>query len=177
MTCIVGLVHDGKVLIGGDSAGVSGYDLRVRADLKVWSKDGWAFGFTSSFRMGQLLRYSLAIPQRHPDTDLMQFMVTSFVDAVRSCLKLGGYASLKDSVEEGGTFLIGHAGRLFSIESDYQVSEESNGFSACGCGHAYACGSMYSNSHMEPEARVQQALDAAEAMCAGVRGPFSVVSA
>lgn len=175
MTCIVGLIHDGKVLIGGDSAGVSGYDLSTRADLKVWAKDGWAFGFTSSFRMGQLLRYSLVIPQRHPDTDLMSFMVTQFIDSVRSCLKAGGYATMKDGGEVAGTFLVGHAGRLFGIECDYQVSETASGFAACGCGEAYAKGALYANAGVEPHARVKQALSAAEAMSAGVRGPFTTV--
>jgi hypothetical protein len=32
MTCIVGYVHSGKVLIGGDSAGVAGLDIVTRAD-------------------------------------------------------------------------------------------------------------------------------------------------
>ena len=35
MTCIVGLVHEGVVYIGGDSAGVGGLSLTVRADEKV----------------------------------------------------------------------------------------------------------------------------------------------
>ena len=36
MTCIVGLVEKGNVYIGGDSAGVGGYSLTVRADRKVF---------------------------------------------------------------------------------------------------------------------------------------------
>ena len=36
MTCIVGLVHEGVVYIGGDSAGVAGLSLTVRADEKVF---------------------------------------------------------------------------------------------------------------------------------------------
>lgn len=176
MTCIVGLIHDGKVLIGGDSAGVGGLDLQIRADQKVWAKDGWAFGFTSSFRMGQLLRYSLTIPQRHPDTDLMHFMVTSFVDAVRQCLKAGGYATTKDGGEIAGTFLVGHAGRLFRIDSDYQVGEQTAGYDSVGCGDAYAKGALFASGHQEPAIRVQWALSAAEAMSAGVRGPFTTVT-
>lgn len=36
MTCIVGLAAGGQVLIGADSAGVSDYDLHVRADTKAF---------------------------------------------------------------------------------------------------------------------------------------------
>jgi len=176
MTCIVGLVHDGKVLIGGDSAGVGGLDLQLRADQKVWAKDGYAFGFTTSFRMGQLLRYSLHLPKRHPDTDLMQYMVTEFIEAVRKCLKEGGFATKKEDAETGGTFLVGTAGRLFRIDSDYQVGEMTGAFDACGCGESYAKGVLFSNHHLSPNDRVLQALSAAEAMSAGVRGPFHIVS-
>jgi hypothetical protein len=41
VTCIVGLVEGGVVYIGGDSAGVSGYDLTVRAEeLRSWQSSG-----------------------------------------------------------------------------------------------------------------------------------------
>ena len=67
MTCIVGLEHKGKVYIGGDSAGVAGYSLSVRADQKVFINGNFIFGFTSSFRMGQILRFGFNPPRRHPE--------------------------------------------------------------------------------------------------------------
>lgn len=36
MTCIVGVVEGHTVWMGGDSAGVGGYALTVRADQKVF---------------------------------------------------------------------------------------------------------------------------------------------
>jgi hypothetical protein len=52
VTAIVGLVHEGTVYIGGDSAGVSGYSMTVRADAKVFTVGPYLLGFTTSFRMG-----------------------------------------------------------------------------------------------------------------------------
>ena len=75
MTCIVGLVHEGVVYIGGDSAGVARLSLTVRADEKVFRNSDFLMGFTTSFRMGQLLRYSLKPPRRHPADDINQYMV------------------------------------------------------------------------------------------------------
>jgi len=63
MTCIVGIQHDGRVYIGGDSAGVAGYSITSRADAKVFTVGPYVMGFTSSFRMGQLLRYGLKAPK------------------------------------------------------------------------------------------------------------------
>ena len=70
ITCIVGFSHLGKVYIGGDSAGLSGWGLTVRKDPKVFANGPCIMGFTSSFRMGDLLRYSLVVPERHPDEDI-----------------------------------------------------------------------------------------------------------
>jgi hypothetical protein len=44
MTCIVGYESDGKVYIGGDSAGVRGLDVTVREDSKVFKKEGLGYG-------------------------------------------------------------------------------------------------------------------------------------
>ena len=101
ITCIVRLEFDGKVWIGADSAGVAGYSLVIRADEKVFIKNDFIFGFTDSFRMGQLLRYRFEPPKHHPDDDLMEFMSTDFIDAVRKCFKDYGFAEKKDEVERG----------------------------------------------------------------------------
>ena len=177
MTCIVGLVHEGVVYIGGDSAGVDGMSLTVRADEKVFQNGEFLMGFTTSFRMGQLLRYSLKPPRRHPDDDINQFMVVTFTNAVRECLKAGGYASKEDEVESGGTFLVGYAGRLFTVDSDYQVGIPEDGYAAVGSGQDIARGSLFATQGQDdPRERVLTALRAAERFNAGVRGPFHVLS-
>lgn len=176
MTCIAGLVDKGVVYIGGDSAGVSGYSITSRADKKVFRNGDFLFGFTSSFRMGQLLAHSFTPPKRHQDTDVYAYMVTSFIDAVRSCLKDGGYAEKRNDAEHGGTFLVGYEGRLFRIESDYQVGEPLDGYDAVGCGEDIALGSMYSTVGGKPKDRITSALKAAEHFSAGVRAPFNLLA-
>jgi ATP-dependent protease HslVU (ClpYQ) peptidase subunit len=172
MTCIVGLVANGKVHIGADSAGVSGWSLSIRSDRKVFKNGPLLIGFTTSFRMGQLLQYSLKPPVRHPDRAIMEFMVVDFVDAVRNCLKIGGFARRENEVENAGQFLVGYEGRLFSIDSDYQVNETVDGYAACGCGNEIALGAIFATNHLPPDERLRIALEAAERFSAGVRGPF-----
>ncbi|MDB5358883.1 MAG: hypothetical protein JWO51_180 [Rhodospirillales bacterium] len=174
MTCIVGIVHKGSVVIGGDSAGVGGYDMQIRADRKVFRNGSLIMGFTSSFRMGQLLAVKLTPPRHHPDDDLWRYMVGPFVDEVRTVLSAGGYSKKENNVEEGGCFLVGFRGRLFQIESDFQVGERTDGFSAVGCGEAYALGSLAETDGRAPDVRVRRALAAAERFSAGVRGPFHI---
>ena len=62
MTCIVGLVHNGIVYIGGDSAAITIDGVQfLRSDPKVFIKEDFLIGFTSSYRMGQLIRFNLKI--------------------------------------------------------------------------------------------------------------------
>src|SRR5437899_4875919 len=138
VTCIVGLVEDGKIYLGGDSAGVAGYSLTVRKDRKVFRIGNVLIGGTSSFRMLQLLQYALKLPDYDTNTNLDKYMATTFVDAIRQCFKDGGYASKTNEQESGGRFLIGFQGRLFEIDSDYQVGEPLDGYAAIGCGSEIA---------------------------------------
>ena len=43
MTCIVGYRDDNNVYIAGDSAGVAGYSLQIRADEKVFRNKDFIF--------------------------------------------------------------------------------------------------------------------------------------
>ncbi|MCV7255310.1 hypothetical protein H7J86_24405 [Mycobacterium hackensackense] len=176
MTCIVGIEYPGGVIIGGDSAGLSGWSKTIRADEKVFTNGPYVMGFTSSFRMGQLLRYRLTVPEPDID-DLDRFMVTTFVDAVRTTLKDGGYAKIENTREEGGTFLVGVGGRLFQVHSDFQVGRAAQGYSACGCGNDIALGSLHTTDRYDiaPADRVRHALDAACALSGGVAGPYTVI--
>jgi ATP-dependent protease HslVU (ClpYQ) peptidase subunit len=191
MTCIVGLEHAGKVHIGGDSAGSDGYSLEIRAASKVFIKDGyteeytpipWAMGFTTSFRMGQLLRHKLELPKLPKDAeeDLEGFMVTKFIDAVRESLRTGGWLKKSEDRERGGTFLVGVRGQLFTIYDDLQVGRVVDGYAAVGCGDHLALGSLFTTkqgSALEPEDRVRLALRSAARHSAGVSGPFTTVVA
>lgn len=173
MTCIVGYADGKRVWMGGDSAGADGsWNLTVRADHKVFRNGEFLFGFTSSFRMGQLLRYKFEPPLRRPETDLERYMVAEFIEGVRSCLKQGGYTQTKESREEGGEFLVGHAGRLFKICGDFQLEISTHPFAACGCGEPYALGALFDSPYEDPAQKVAHALRAAEQFSAGVRGPF-----
>ncbi len=183
MTCIVGIVHEGEIFMGGDSAGVGGLSIVSRIDEKVFRSGPYLIGYTSSFRMGQLLRYHLKVAKRDPDVSAMEHMVTAFIPAVRHCFLEGGYTWKSEDMTYGGEFLVGYDGHLFHIESDFQVGEARNGYDACGCGSDIALGaihairgSSYSAGKIHPAGQVEMALSAAQEFSAGVRGPWTVVS-
>ena len=180
MTCIVGVAAGGKVWLGGDSAGVAGWSLTVRADAKVFGNGPFLMGFTTSFRMGQLLRYAFTPPHHDDGVPDEKYMATTFVNAVRECLKAGGCASKEKDAENGGTFLVGYRGRLYFVGDDYQIGVAADDADAVGCGADIAKGSLHTSAQLkpgvEPEQRVRWALEAAERNSAGVRSPFVVLS-
>lgn len=173
MTCIVGLVDKGDVYIGGDSAGVAGLSLSIRADEKVFGNGPFIMGFTSSFRMGQLLRYKFSPPAQTVHQDDMEYMVTSFVDACRTCFSQNGFGD-KDATR-GGSFLVGYKGTLYTIEGDYQVGKLHAPFDSVGCGSDLALGALYATEGQQPEKRINLALQAASTFSAGVSPPFVVL--
>lgn len=175
MTCIVGLADNGKVYIGGDSAGVLDYAISVRADTKVFRNGPYLMGFTTSFRMGQLLHHTFKPPT--PKGNLERFMVRDFVPSVMECLTDGGWLTTKDGAREGGTFLVGVHGQLFCVESDFQVGRTVNGYQSVGCGSDIALGSLHTSIGAKPLTRVRAALHAAAHHSAGVTGPFVIKTA
>ena len=176
-TCIVGLESGGSVYIGGDSAGVNGWLMRsVRVDEKVFTKNQMIFGFTSSFRMGQILRYSFDPPKQTIGQDDYAYLCGPWVDALVTCLKDKGYATVNNNQTTGGTFLLGFNGKLYRVESDFQVGRRVEPYDSVGCGGEYALGAlaMLIDRHIGPEAKIRKALEVAEHFSAGVKGPFVI---
>ena len=181
MTCIVGMVDAkaGTVRLGADSASSNGWTIRDTKTPKLCGfkyphldpeGDGFdlVLGYTSSYRMGQLLMQALTVPSRGHD-DVEKWVVTKFVPAVRDVFKTGGFAKVDSNVETGGTFLLGIEGRLFEIQDDYSALEAIAPFGACGSGEAFAMGAMATG------ASIDDALKVAAELTATVRGPFNFI--
>lgn len=178
MTCIVGIQHRGKVYVGGDSLGVAhNYAVRVRDDKKVFTVGNFVIGFTSSYRMGNILQHHLKppkLPTRRKS--LTPYMVREFVPHIQELFVKHKYGTVKDGQQAGGEFIIGIAGELFTIESDFQVAQSSSGYDAVGSGYQVALGSLYSTEKMKnrPRDRIRMALAASEELTGAVRRPFTI---
>jgi hypothetical protein len=195
MTCIAGVLKGNALCIGGDAAGSAGHHVVVQAQPKVFKRGEFIIGYTTSFRMGQLLQHVFEPPAPYDwEQDVHAYMVCRFVPALRGCLKDGGFASKDKEVESGGHFLVGVRRRLFEIQSDYQVAEPAPlerihsltrmppslmTIAAVGCGAPYALGAMYAAAKVEGLGVgeiVRAGLKAAEMFSGAVRQPFSFES-
>lgn len=182
MTCIIGLSQGGRVYIGADSASASGWSVRATGIQKLFQRGPYLIGYSTSFRMGQILQHEVEYPEAKVYDE--HFMVAMFIPAIREKLKLLGYTKIENNQEEAGQFLVGVAGNLFEIGSDFQVNHFQDGMAAVGCGAEYALGALRACLEMEPgldgayiRRAIRLALEVSAYFSGGVKEPFEVLEA
>lgn len=175
MTCIVGIEDGERVWMGADSMAAAGYAKTIRRDPKIFTRGSYLIGFSGSYRIGQLLRWSLDATGPKPGDNLAEFMATVFIEDTRTVLRDGG-VPLRSGAMVDSAFMVGICGRLFVVDCDFQVGEPACGYDSVGCGSDLAIGAMHVTKQLEPKVRIRTALQAAAAHCAGVQAPFCIKS-
>jgi len=182
MTCIVAIAQNDVVYMAADHAASdekSGWILS-RKDPKVFKVGQYGIAFTDSFRMGQILQYSWTPPRYAPtktNSGLDKFMKTKFVDSVKEAFRSGGYGSqVSGQEDEGGIFIVGVCGRIFTIDEDFHVGENIVNYMAEGSGGMFALGSLHTTKNQKnPKIRLKLALEAAAEFSMSVAPPFTYI--
>jgi ATP-dependent protease HslVU (ClpYQ) peptidase subunit len=169
MTCIVGVELDNKVLIGGDIQGTGGNNKIVHTQPKVFHKRNIIFGYTTSYRFGQILENHLTDPVVPEESEeIYRWLVTVLVPSMKEILEAHDY-------KDGGQCLIGIRNQLWDLQSDYSVLRSVQGFSACGSGSEYAMGSMSTSLEWMTHQNGQDEIDLRDAISLAIKtaGTFS----
>lgn len=191
MTCIVALRAGTSIWMGADSMSGSPADYSVSPtkSRKIVAVGDMVIGFTTSWRMGQLLAHpDIGALLRHREgADSDDVHLQALIDVIRNALKDGGFAKVENGVEQGGEFMVARGDRFFTVHSDYSVHEPAEDFTAIGCGAHHAIGYLHAmvplaargmrivdDTSFEPPSLVDGALRCAERYSMGVRGPFVV---
>lgn len=172
MTSIVGISRDGVVYIGGDSCGSDFYSCMQVTSPKVFITGEFLFGCCGSFRMIDLLRYSLQVERQENGQTDDAFIRTVFISSVRKLFKENGFL-YEDKRDRGGNFLLGYRGVLYEVQDDFSVLNPPDWGHAVGSGEQPARGSLFTTrDDWDCHRRLILALEAAEATTPSVRGPF-----
>lgn len=180
MTCIVGIVKGGTVWIGGDSAGTdSSLNRILTRDPKAFVVGDYAFGVSGSPKVMDAVRYGAHIPDWEMGVEDRSHLVNNVVPHLReTMLKLDCAGPTQEGgIGFKGALLVGFNGRLYQLQSNFQLVQSSENFASVGSGSALALGALHSSRHeTSPRKRINQALEVAAAGNAGVAPPFVVVS-
>lgn len=171
MSCVVGLINNGSVYIGGDGrATTNDGEIRPIVASKVFKNKKYLFGYSGSVRSGQVLLPEYFEP---PDN------IVDMADAVREQLKRKGcMGSNEDQIEATqSNFLIGYEGRLYEILIDFQLNEIYGEYTAIGSGSSFALGAFFATKRVKnPIKRIKIALDASKEFCSFVGDPYTILS-
>lgn len=180
MTCIVAVKGgSGSVWLGADTVGANDWQVTPRADSKIVTITGddaeIVCGYTTSFRMGQILRHHVKLPPKW-NKELDDWLVVDVIEAIREAFANHGWDRKEDKGEQwGGSFIMVSAGRIFTVQDDFQLAESRRSYDALGCGQYNAMGALYATEGQSAKARVETALNAAAELNPFVRGPFEIV--
>jgi hypothetical protein len=189
LTCIVGIAIQDAVYIGADSLGSGGGGKQVYSTPKLIKLDALekkdmslskiciGIGYTSSYRMGDILRYNFTPPQIGADTDENEYLVRDFVPDLIKCFEEHSFSKTKEGAKSGGNFLVGVRKRLFHVQEDFSVLEPRSGYTAVGSGQDFAMGALFilKKKLEDPEKAVISAIRAASEFSTTVGGPAECI--
>jgi ATP-dependent protease HslVU (ClpYQ) peptidase subunit len=166
MTCIVGLEVQDKVILAGDIQGTGWNSKVVHTQPKVFNKKGIIFGYTTSYRFGQILEHNLCDPVvPDDDNDIYRWLITVLVPNIRDTLKEWG-------LDGGGNCLIGVKSQLWEMQNDFSVLRSIKGYGAVGSGCEYAMGSLATSINVNKPTTIESCSKAVK-IAIQVAGTFS----
>lgn len=187
MTCIVGLIEDGIIYMGGDSATCDGGSVQIINGSKVFKRDDFLFGISGSPRMADVLKYNFEIPfKEYKDQNDLEFLHKFFIPELRTALSVNGVLNNENEFLSSDSWvLIGYNCRLFLMDNRFHLGENRLKYNAVGSGACEALGCLYGLhdlmkaewiKNLSPHEKIKLALRASEAFNCCVRGPFTIIS-
>jgi hypothetical protein len=140
VTLIIAVKTSDGVIIQGDKNGFSGWgEVSRRHDAKVFIKGAWGIGFTTSYRMGQILRDKLTGDIAKGGMEAAAF---ALVEEARAELEKNHYSKLENNQAEGGTWIATEGSHIICIQDDYAYNVVADDYCCVGCGARYASAIM-----------------------------------
>jgi ATP-dependent protease HslVU (ClpYQ) peptidase subunit len=181
MTCVVGLVENNKIYLGGDSLTSIGDRKYTKTLPKVVNKGNkFLIGSAGDVSATQPVLFisDLGIEQTPEQSD-MEYMIMNIVEEFRRVLMSRGKIISENGEEHSDVaFLIGYNNKLYHIDPYFSVMVAQCGYDAIGTGQQVALGSLYTTSltNMKAEERIKIALEAAAEHHCDVIPPFKIIS-
>lgn len=178
MTCIIGMVSEGRVWMGADSR--ASYDKgNIHLSLKtpkLHKLGPYLLGSSGLPLMNDVAAYHLKLPEP-PKRGLMRFISRKVVPALKEAIKERGnvYGGLPE-----GQILLGVRGQLFVFDTNTQHYQVRGDYHAIGEGAVPARAALYGMAavgcNLKAKDRIRIALEAAEDNLTTVAHPWTILS-
>ena len=169
MSCVVGLIQNGKLYMGSDGlATTEDGERRPVICIKIFTNKNYLIGYTGSVRHGQLIGPRYFDPPKS---------IYDLPEEIRKKFDESGAMMLMDNGQQmhASNILIGHKGRLFEILIDFQMNEVMGNFTGIGSGSPYAMGSLFATKKWKsPEKRIINSLDCAKEYDRSCGRPYTI---
>jgi hypothetical protein len=196
MSCVIGLVTSGNIVMGADAAASDGNVLipnhlkKISVhEVNIWTSDNehieFVVGACGTTQMSAIVRHFLELPRLENPDDLDGYMETNFLMSLHGAIQAAGYMRIDrdpDGFPGVDELLVGVLGRLYFIGHDFSIASSMRGYDAIGSGREIALGSLFTTGKMvghrpDGRERVLAALDAASELATAVSGPYQLYEA
>lgn len=183
MTCITAAIKDGVCAMAADSLAGGGGLCHACKTPKIIKKSAATnggsvpilIGYTSSFRMGDILRYVWEVPDFEGGVN--DWLVRRCIPSLRETFTDQGFMSQDAGRDVGGDFIIVADNRILLLQDDFSVIEPQEGYLSVGSGSLVATGAMWlesARSGSTAQSIVMAGVGAAKAHTPDVGGDFVV---
>lgn len=173
MTCIIGLVEDGRVYMVSDSAASGGNTSRRIAGSKIAKHGDFLVGASGSTVTLDVIS---ELPSFHVEEgDDIRKLVFLFSNMLREKLKELDLTIDYESATSLPSFshvIVGVAGRLFTIQHDFSIIEYNEPFASIGSCDEIVLGAISVTPRIEPIQRLTLIMDVCSRYAMGVSGPY-----
>ena len=164
MTTIIGIQYENKCTLYADSMiDDDGQPFKHPNMVKVTKHGQYLVAVAGDLHMLQFLCYAWQPPAPTAEDikNPFRFMITSVVPTLREELKEANLLPDKEDDETKNDFsmLLCLNGDIFSIDSDFAVTQDATNFYGIGSGSPFALGALHSGASPQKAMEVAQKLD------------------
>lgn len=184
MTCVIAVIdkETNKVFMGCDSGVQENWTMLQIKQPKMIKLNDMLIGISGTLRPLQLIQHQLVLADRTEKQSSMEYLVKVFVPAVKQLLVDNDCIMNNDNYKQSDSnLLIGYRGEIFIMDTNFQIVQTNDSYSAIGSGTDTALGALAVFSNMDwmefsPSYTIKKTLEIAEKHCLGIQKPFKVMS-
>lgn len=185
MTIIIAYKEKDKIWMGADSQctdGGTAIHLKTEKIVKKKIENiDIIYGVAGYIRVNNILKYNFNEPQFDENCQTLDdYMYKTWLKSFRKTITKNGFKDTSEGIDNfnDSILLVGIQGRIFRVDSNYQMYEINEDYTCIGSGSSYARGALYVTKCMEIpiDTKVGLALEAACHYNIYCSEPFSILS-